>query len=524
MASPQKTPAPVGATHGGVARFLGAVERLGNRVPDPALLFIYLMALQLLLSAALSQVSFDFINPRSGEAVQIVNMMTLTALVDFLSKMTQSFTAFPPLGIVLVALLGVGVADRAGFIDAAVKKLVRITPARLLTPMVVLVALISHVAADVGYVLVIPLAGVVFQRVGRHPLAGICAAFAGVSGGYSASFIPTGNDALLAGFSEAAARLLAPDYSVNVLCNFFFTCISSLMVILLVWLVTDRFIEPRLHSQPLDVPQDDQENSVLSTFTPRENRAFGYALGVMVLMLLLLAALMYPADSPFRSPEGVLSSSQSPAIQSIVPLIFILFIIPGTLYGFLSGRFTQARQVIEAMTENMRTMGYYLVVVFFAAQFIAIFNASNLGTLLALAGAAGLKALSVPGAGTVIGVVILVFLVNLLLGSASAKWALLSPILVPMLMAVQLSPELAQAAYRIGDSTSNIITPLMGFFPLVVVYCRKYVSSAGIGSLAALMLPYSLLMALAWTVLLLAMWWLGIPLGVQGGYVYPAAG
>ncbi|WP_073383420.1 AbgT family transporter [Edwardsiella piscicida] len=520
MASPQNTPAPAGAAHGGMARFLGAVERLGNRVPDPALLFIYLMALLLLLSAALSQVSFDLINPRSGEAVQVVNMMTLTALVDFLSKMTSSFTAFPPLGIVLVALLGVGVADRAGFIDAAVKKLVRITPARLLTPMVVLVALISHVAADVGYVLVIPLAGVVFQRVGRHPLAGICAAFAGVSGGYSASFIPSGNDALLAGFSEAAARLLAPDYTVNVLCNFVFTSLSSLMVILLVWLVTDRIIEPRLRQQAVDMPVEAAEEAI-DGFTPRENRAFRRALTVMLLMLAGLGVLMYPDASPFRSPAGTLSASSAPAIQAIVPLIFILFVIPGTVYGVVSGRFTQGKDVIEAMSHNMRAMGYYLVIVFFAAQFIAIFNTSNLGTLLALAGAAGLKALSVPGAGTVIGVVLLVFLINLLVGSASAKWALLSPILVPMLMAVQLSPELAQAAYRIGDSTSNIITPLLGYFPLVVVYCRKYVSSTGIGSLAALMLPYSLLLAVCWCALLLTMWWAGVPLGIQGGYHYP---
>ncbi|AOV96219.1 aminobenzoyl-glutamate transporter [Edwardsiella hoshinae] len=519
MASPQKTSAPREESHGGMARFLSAVERWGNRVPDPALLFIYLMILLLLLSAALSQVSFSFINPSSGEAVQVVNMMTLAHLVDFLSKMTSSFTAFPPLGIVLVALLGVGVADRAGFIDAAVKKLVRLTPLRLLTPMVVLVALISHVAADVGYVLVIPLAGVVFQRVGRHPLAGICAAFAGVSGGYSASFIPSGNDALLAGFSEAAARLLAPGYTVNVLCNFLFTSLSGLMVILLVWLVTDRFIEPRLRHQVVDMPVEAADGA-LDDFTPQENRAFRRALTVMLLMLAGLALLMYPDASPFRSPSGALSASSAPAIRAIVPLIFILFAIPGTVYGFASGRFTSGKDVIVAMTANMSSMGYYLVVVFFAAQFIALFDASNLATLLALAGASGLKALSIPGAGTLLGVVLLVFLVNLLLGSASAKWALLSPILVPMLMAVQLSPELAQAAYRIGDSTSNIITPLMGFFPLVVVYCRKYVSSAGIGSLAALMLPYSLLLAVCWSVLLLAMWGLGVPLGIQGGYHY----
>ncbi|WLJ42762.1 AbgT family transporter [Edwardsiella piscicida] len=313
---------------------------------------------------------------------------------------------------------------------------------------------------------------------------------------------------------------MAPDYTVNVLCNFVFTSLSSLMVILLVWLVTDRIIEPRLRQQAVDMPVEAAEEAI-DGFTPRENRAFRRALTVMLLMLAGLGVLMYPDASPFRSPTGTLSASSAPAIQAIVPLIFILFVIPGTVYGVVSGRFTQGKDVIEAMSHNMRAMGYYLVIVFFAAQFIAIFNTSNLGTLLALAGAAGLKALSVPGAGTVIGVVLLVFLINLLVGSASAKWALLSPILVPMLMAVQLSPELAQAAYRIGDSTSNIITPLLGYFPLVVVYCRKYVSSTGIGSLAALMLPYSLLLAVCWCALLLTMWWAGVPLGIQGGYHYP---
>lgn len=503
--------------------FLNAIERIGNKVPDPALLFIYLLFITVLLSALLSLIEFNLINPRSKEPVQIVNMLSGSALVDFLASMTTTFTSFPPLGIVLVALLGVGVADRAGFINIAIKKIVRRTPPRLLTPMVVLVAIISHVAADVGYVLVIPLAGMVFYSVGRHPLAGIAAAFAGVSGGYSASFIPSGNDALLAGFSEAAAHLLDERYTVNVLCNFAFTSISSLMVILIVWLVTDRFIEPRLRNQPLNSDLDTtMPAGQMADFTPQESRAFTRALWVMGLMLVALVVVMYPQGSPFRTPEGALSSSKAPAVRAIVPLIFVLFVIPGTVYGFLSGHFKRGKDIIDAMTHNMSTMGYYLVVVFFAAQFIRMFDSTNLGTLLALAGAEGLKALNVPGAGTVIGVVLLVFMVNLLLGSASAKWALLSPVLVPMLMAVQLSPELAQAAYRIGDSTSNIITPLMGFFPLVVVYCKKWVDSAGIGSLAATMLPYSVLLVSLWTLLLLLLWWTGIPLGVQAPYHYSA--
>jgi p-aminobenzoyl-glutamate transporter AbgT len=244
----------------------------------------------------------------------------------------------------------------------------------------------------------------------------------------------------------------------------------------------------------------------------------------MVAGIALLIALIYPENSALRSPEGEITSFSAPLMKSIVPLIFILFVIPGIVFGRVSGKFKSSNDVIKAMSETMGTMGAYMVMSFFCAQFLVAFSQSNIGTILAMYGADFLKALDLPGQLTIVGMILLTAFVNLLIGSASAKWALIGPVLVPMLMGVGISPELSQAAYRVGDSVSNIISPLMVFFPLVVVYCQRYVKSTGIGTLASLMMPFSIAMLIGWTIFLLAYWALGIPLGIQAPYTYNLPG
>jgi aminobenzoyl-glutamate transport protein len=363
---------------------------------------------------------------------------------------------------------------------------------------------------------------VIFAAAGRHPLAGIAAAFAGVSGGFSANFLPSALDALLQGFTQSAARIIDPARDVNVLCNWGFTSVSSILIVLVGWYITDRIIEPRLAGTPVD--GDGHEPVSMDSLAPLERRGLLAALGAMLIGVLLLIVIAWPESSPLRDSsdahKGSLTSPKAPLMHAIVPLIFLLFLVPGIVYGYAAKTVKSHRDIVQGMSKAMSTMGYYLVMAFFAAQFTYAFRESNVGTLIAVKGAGALKAMNMPAEVTIVGIILLTALVNLLVGSASAKWALLGPIFVPMLMGLGISPELTQAAYRVGDSSTNIVTPLMPYFPLIVVYCQQYVKKTGIGTLISLMVPYSATFLVTWIVLLLGYWALGIPLGLQATYTY----
>jgi len=503
-----------------VTRALDWVERVGNKLPDPAVLFLLGLILTWIASWLLAGAQLTEIDPRTHEPLVIHNQLTGSALAAFLAGMIHTFVTFHPLGVVLVALLGVGVAEHTGFINAGLKGVLGFTPKSLLTPMLILVACMSHTAADAGYVLVIPLGGVIFYAAGRHPLAGIAAAFAGVSGGFSANFIPSGIDPLLQGLTQEAAQILDPALQVNPLCNWWFTSASTALVVLLGWFLTDRIIEPRLKDTPIALEEGD-EIPTLDALSDKERRGLWAGLVTIAVCIVVLILVTLPESSPLRSPEGRITAFSAPLMQSIVPLIFLFFVFPGTVYGYVAGTVKSHRDIIEGMSRAMKTMGYYIVMAFFAALFIQAFSDSNMGALVALKGAAFLQALGWPAGVTIVGIILLTATINLLVGSASAKWALLSPIFVPMLMQLGLSPELTQAAYRVGDSTTNIITPLMPYFPLIVVFCQRYYKRTGIGTLVSLMLPYSIVFLVVWTVFLLAYWGLGMPLGLQAPYVYP---
>jgi aminobenzoyl-glutamate transport protein len=514
----------------GMQRLLDAIEWAGNKLPDPAMLFVLALLLTWLLSLLLSSVEFDELDPRSvqrdaageivhSEPIRVSNQLSGPAFTTFLTRMVRTFVEFPPLGVVLVAMLGVGVADHTGFIRALIKALLHVTARRWLTPVLLFVAIISHSAGDTGYVLVIPLGGAIFAAAGRHPLAGVAAAFAGVSGGFSANFLPSSLDPLLQGFTQSAAQIIDPDRLVNPLCNWGFTSASCLVIIAVGWWVTDRIIEPRLTRIPVD--GDSSDSPRFERLEAREWRGLWWSLAIMILGLFILALAAAPASSPLRSPGGSLTAPGAPMMDAIIPFIFLLFLLPGTVYGYVTGSVKNHRDIIQGMSLAMSTMGYYLVMAFAAAQFTYAFRESNLGALLAIKGAYFLESLGLPPQITIVGIICLSGGVNLLVGSASAKWAFLSPIFVPMLMQVGISPELAQAAYRIGDSSTNIITPLLPYFPLIVVYCRRYVKGTGIGTLISLMLPFAIAFIVTWTILLLGYWGLGIPLGLQASYTHP---
>lgn len=554
MRSEHESAAPSGA----LQYFLDVIEWVGNKLPDPALLFVWALFITWGLSAVLASVQFTELDPRSNTPIEVKNQLTETSLVAFTSRMVKTFIEFPPLGLVLVALLGVGVAEHSGFVSTALRGMLSMTPASLLTPMLLLVAILSHSAGDSGYVLIIPLGGMMFAAAGRHPLLGITTAFAGTAGGFSANFLPSALDPLLQGFTQQAVRLIDADRVVNPLCNWGFMSASCLVIVLVGWYVSDQLIEPRLKRIPVD--GEKLEASAVGDLTAREKKGLWVGFTVLALGLLLLTqrvitpellfptskgateaadtemqaevpdsnatlrrllSYVLPSKSAWHSEKGELVSADAPLMQSIVPLIFLLFLLPGTAYGYVAGTLKGHRDVVAGMTKSMGTISYYLVMAFFAAQFTAAFKDSNLGVLLAIKGANLLEAWNLEPQYTILGIITFTSLVNLIIGSASAKWALLGPIFVPMLMRNGISPELTQGAYRIGDSSMNIITPLMPYFPLIVVYCQRYCKSTGIGTLVSLMMPYSLAFVVTWSILLMIFWRLGLPLGINAPYTYP---
>ncbi len=568
-----------------IDRALNLIETIGNKLPDPAALFLLLMFVVWVLSAILSNITFTEIHPVTKQPIIINSQLTGTAIATFLSTMVKTFTDFHPLGIVLVALLGVGVAEHTGFINASLKWLLSFTSKSLLTPMLILVGIISNLAADAGYVLVIPLGAVIFYSAGRHPLAGIAATFAGVSGGFSANFIPSSLDPLISGITQSTVQFIDPTRTVNPLSSWFFMASSCLIITAVGWYVTDKIIEPRL--KHVEVDGNPEEMPKMEELGKLEKRGLVAAFATLLIGLAILAAVSIPESSPMRSPIGYkltnasfeqmrtagipedvlikaeasknkeftkmafeneikgkigeepaktysdaflasaeqnppqLTASNAPLMMAIVPLIFILFLVPGIVYGYVAKTIDNHRDIIQGMSKSMSTMGYYIVLAFFASLFIAAFAQSNIGALLAIKGANLLRDLGMPGQITIIGIILLSGFVNLLVGSASAKWALLAPIFVPMLMQLGISPELSQTAYRIGDSSTNIITPLLPYFPIVVIFSQKYVKNAGIGTIISLMLPYSIAFLVTWVIFLMIYWGLGIPLGIQGGYTYP---
>ena len=519
-----RTPDPTVTPNGWIARSLDVIERAGNKLPDPVVLFLLLMLAAWVLSWALSGMSFTEIDPRTGQPVQIRNLLAGESLTGFMASMVGTFVSFPPLGVVLVAMLGLGVAEHTGFINATLRGAMAVTPRVLLTPALIAVGILSHVAVDAGYVLVIPLGAVIFYAAGRHPLAGIAAAFAGVSGGFSATLgVPSSLDPLLSGLTQTAAQLVDPSVVVNPLNNFYFTTASSVVIILLGWALTDLVIEPRLRATKVDgdpatLPSQDP-------LRPQQRRGLRWAFAAAAVALAGFVLTLLPTDTPWAAApnaagERLLLASGAPLMQSIVPIIFIGFLIPGIAYGVAAGSVKTHRDVVAGMTKAMSGMGYYIVMAFFCAQFIYAFGQSNLGALVALKGANALREMGLPLGVTLAGIIVLTSLVNLLIGSASAKWALIGAIMVPMLMQLGVSPDLTQAAYRVGDSSTNIITPLLPYFPLIVVFCRRYVQGAGIGTLVALMLPYSITFIVGWTSFLLLYWALGLPLGVGSSYEY----
>ena len=490
---------------GAFTRFLQSIETVGNTLPHPTVLFVYLCFLMVALSAFFSAVGLQAVHPVTGAVVSAENLVSRDGLHWILANTVKNFTSFAPVGTVLVAILGLGIAEHSGLLSVALRSAVSKAPQSLLSFMVVLVGVLSSLAADAGYVVLIPLAGILFAASGRNPIAGIAAAFAGVSGGYSANLLIGPLDAVLAGISTEAAQLIRPDYEVNAAGNYYFIFISTFFIALVGTFVTEKIVAPRLPAVPAST-------QVLTAITGSERRGLR---GVAVFTLLFIGLLVWgllPENGLLRD-AATGSILRSPFIQGIVTLISLYAGVAGLIFGKLSGTYAGRGEYIEGMEQSMGTMAGYLVLMFFAAQFVNYFGWSQLGVIAAIKGAAVLQTLQLSAATLLVSFILLAAFLNLLIGSASAKWALIAPVFIPMLLLNGISPEAAQVAYRVGDSSTNIITPLMPYFGVVIAFVQRYDKDAGIGTIVATMLPYSIAFLLGWS-LLLAVWVvLGWPLG-----------
>ncbi|MBI5646490.1 MAG: AbgT family transporter [Ignavibacteriae bacterium] len=510
------------ASHGGArkgSRVLDRFERVGNRVPDPVVLFVVALVATWIISALLAGRDFGLTDPRTSAPLRINDLLTLPSFAVFFSGMTQAFVSFPPLGLVLVMVIGVGVAEKSGLVGAILRGVLAIASPRVLTPLVAIASICAHLLADSAIVILLPLAGALFYVSGRHPLAGIIAAFGPLAGVIFANFFPSGLDALLAGFSEGGARIVDPAYQVGPLSNYWLAIATSVVVVPLTWWLVERVVEPRLRGVVVD--GDPALMPTAPEVTAQERRGLWAALATALVFAAAMVITVAPASSPFRAPDGSLSGAGSPLMMGLIPLLLVGTLLPSIAFGVSARTFRGHREVIDGMVTTMSSMGAYIVMVFFAALFTKAFADSNLGALIALKGAGFLRALGMPPAVMIIGVVLLTASLDMLVPSASAKWALLAPILVPMLMSVGIAPELTQAAFRLGDGPVNVLTPLMAHFPLVLAFCRRYVTKVGVGTLMSLLLPLGIMYLLVEIVLLLCWWGLGLPLGIGSRYTYP---
>ncbi len=491
-------------------KFLSYIEKAGNKLPDPASLFVVGTVIVFILSMIVANLGWVTIDPK-GNTINAFNLVSSDGIWWLLSTMVDNFIRFPPLGIVLVGMLGIGLAEKTGFIPALLQYAITHVHLKLLTPATMLLGILSSIALDAGYVVLIPIAAALYIAAGRSPLTGIAVSFAGVSAGFSANFFITALDPLLAGFTQSGAQIIDSSYQVAVTGNWWFMIVSTIILTLVGWLITDRFVEPSI--------QGVANQNLKSDFTQLENkelRALKYSvLSVILLLVLYLIAITYSGGPLFG-----IGKRFDRWIEVTVPLLFISFFIPGIIYGILVDNIKSDRDIAGILGDVMSRLGPYIVLAFFAAQFIAAFNQSGLGQMLAIAGGQFLRDLMVPEATLLSCFILMVVMINLIIGSASAKYAFFAPVFVPMLMQIGISPELTQAAYRVGDSVSNVITPMNPYMIIIIMEVRKYVHGSGLGTVVAMMLPYTIGFLIIWLLLLIIWVQTGLPLGPGGELVY----
>lgn len=506
-----------------VVRALDSIEHAGNALPSPATIFLVLTIAVMIISAICAKlgvsVTYETIDTANGNAivettVSAVNLLSVESIRVLITKMVTNFTSFFALGTVFTIILGVSVADGSGMLSALLRKAATSAPRSLVTAMVVFLGIMSNIASSTGYVVLVPLGAILFMAFGRHPIAGLAAAFAGVSGGWSANLLIGTNDPMFAGMSTQAANMLDPNYVVSPLCNWFFMFASTFVITAIGTFVTDKIVEPRLGKYEGAIESESND------LTAAEKRGLKFAgIAALIYIVLILIAVV-PTNGLLRSETG--GFLQSPFMSGIIFIMMLLFLIPGIAFGVGAGTIHSDKDVVDLMTKGISGLAGFMVLIFFAAQFTNFFTYSNLGTILSVAGANFLESVGFVGLPLIVALILLTAIINLFIAVDSAKWAIMAPVFVPMFMRLGLSPELTQVAYRIGDSCTNIIAPTMPFFVLTVAFFQKYDKKAGIGTVVSTMLPYSLGFLLGWIVLFIVWYVLGLPLGPGSPMFYPA--
>lgn len=506
---------------GFVIRALDTVERVGNSLPDPATIFFILTVAVILLSAVCAAfgvtVTYDYLDSASGQitpkTIAAVSLLAPDSIRHMVTTVVNNFTSFFALGTVFTIMIGVGVADGTGFMSALLRKVAASTPKMFVTSVVVFLGIMSNIASSTGYVVLVPLGAVLFMAFGRHPIAGLAAAFAGVSGGWSANLLIGTNDPMFAGMSTQAAQMIDPGYQVLPVCNWYFMVASTFLITAIGTFVTDKIVEPRLAPYVPDLSEAVQD------IGDNEKRGMRWAGITALVYVVFMAFLVVPENGLLRDPQthGFLSS---PFMSGIIFFMMLLFLLPGIAYGIGAGVIKKDKDIIALMNKTISGLSSFMVLIFFAAQFTACFNYSNLGTIISVSGANFLESVGFTGIPLLVCFILLTAFINIFIAVDSAKWAIMAPIFVPMFMRLGFSPELTQAAYRIGDSSTNIIAPLMPFFVLTVAFFQKYDKKAGIGSVISTMLPYSLSFLMGWIILFVIWYLLGIPLGPGAPLAY----
>ncbi|MGM0414872.1 MAG: AbgT family transporter [Bacillota bacterium] len=490
--------------------FLDRIERVGNRLPHPMILFFIMALLVIITSAIVSGLGVQVEHPTTGETIEAFNLLSTEGFQRMLTEAVDNFTGFAPLGVVLVAMLGVGVADKGGLISAVLKKFVMGVPAKYITSAVVFAGIMSNVASDAGYVVLVPLGAIIFSAKGRHPIVGLAAAFAGVSGGFSANLLLSTLDPMMAGISQEAAHIINPEYMVDPSVNYYFMIVSTFLITVVGTWVTEKIVAPRFGEYTGEYTED------MDRVTPQENKGLKAAGIALLISIIILLIMTVPEGGILRSAEGELIGGASPFVGGMVPLIALFFLIPGIAYGKKAGTIDSSDDIAEFMEGSMTDMGAYVALAFAAGQFVAYFDWTNIGTILAISGAEFLQSIGFTGLPFIILFILVSGFINLFVGSASAKWAIMAPVFVPLLMQLNYAPEFAQMAYRIGDSTTNIITPLMPYFAIIIAFAQKWDEDIGLGTLISTMIPYSIAFMIAWTLLLIIWFIFGLPLGPAG--------
>ncbi|MCL1936682.1 MAG: AbgT family transporter [Defluviitaleaceae bacterium] len=502
-------------------KWLDKVERFGNKLPNAATLFIILSFIIILVSHILylqgtyiSFYSFDSTtNSFTENNIYAVSLLSRNGIDFMVSSFVSNFVTFIPMGIVFVIMIGVAVADKSGLLETLLKKIAKSAHPKILTPLVIFLATISSVASAFGFAVWIPLSALLFISFGRHPIAGLTASFAGVAGAWAANVLIAPNDVVFAGLTQQAAHILDNSYYVLPTGNWFFMSVSTILITILGTWVTEKIVEPKLGKYENSQKKENVEISNL------EKKGLKYAGISFLIYVCIVLALILPENGPLRNATtgGILVS---PFMNGIVFFSMAMFLIPGLVYGIITKSIRSDHQVIKMIEESIKGIVDFLVLIFFASQFVAHFNFSNMGIIISINGANILENLGFVGLPLVISIIIVVSIIDLVFSVDTAKWAMMAPVFVPMLMMLGISPELTQLAYRIGDSTTNLISPLMPFFPMMLAFVQRYNKNAGIGTVISLMLPYTLTFLLGWILLLVVWFLLGIPLGPSVSLFY----